>query len=482
MKHSAMPGMAAGGDMQGSMKGMMKNMESMKMSGDTDRDFAMMMKVHHQGAIDMAQMELKNGKDPKMRAMAKGIIKAQEKEIRKFDDWIAKASEPSPALIFKRHGVESRMGNGQHRLWVARIVLALMLFAQGAMAWSACDLPEHSPVRAVLASAEVAPCHESGFGGACLTYCLSDRQAVQKAGLGYSGNAPSAGVDTHCNSIRCRPPASRRFGICAGHPVRPAASCSSPSRSDLLSRRARSVSAAREALSPEVTMIHRTVLFASLALLAAAAPSCAQTPFAPGKHCAQAKRRRLAWPRSVLPWTAAGQQVGRAGELPDPRLKLGLENLPVTGSGRFRYDYDFMTQRSVGIAQEFPNAAKRSARNRRAARASSTSRRRAWRAARAGAARNRRCLAGRAPRRAGARGPAQARGPIQAAKRCGGFGRRAGAPDRRRGLRAAHGLRAGKRPHPRTGSRGGKSAHRACRLDRRRRGEAACGAARPHPL
>jgi hypothetical protein len=58
-----------------------------------------------------------------------------------------------------------------------------MLFAQGAMAWSACDLLEHSPVRAVLASAEVAPCHESGFGGACLTYCLSDRQAVQKVGL-----------------------------------------------------------------------------------------------------------------------------------------------------------------------------------------------------------------------------------------------------------------------------------------------------------
>src|SRR5471032_1750464 len=75
------------------------------------------------------------------------------------------------------------MGIRSHRLWVARIVLALMLFAQGAMAWSACDLVEHSPVRAVLASAEVAPCHESGSGGACLTYCLSDRQAVQKVSM-----------------------------------------------------------------------------------------------------------------------------------------------------------------------------------------------------------------------------------------------------------------------------------------------------------
>lgn len=89
-KGSMMPGMAAGGDMHGSMMGMMKNMESMKMSGDTDRDFATMMKVHHQGAIDMAQMELQSGKDAKMRAMAKRIIKAQQKEIKEFDQWLGK--------------------------------------------------------------------------------------------------------------------------------------------------------------------------------------------------------------------------------------------------------------------------------------------------------------------------------------------------------------------------------------------------------
>ena len=89
-KHSTMPGMAAGGDMRGSMMGMMKNMESMKMTGDTDRDFATMMKMHHQGAIDMAQMELRSGNDAKMRAMAKGIIKAQQKEIKEFDQWLGK--------------------------------------------------------------------------------------------------------------------------------------------------------------------------------------------------------------------------------------------------------------------------------------------------------------------------------------------------------------------------------------------------------
>ena len=88
--HSNMPGMASGGDMQGHMKGMMKSMESMKMSGDTDKDFATMMKMHHQGAIDMAEMELKSGKDAKMRSMAKQIIKDQQKEIKEFDKWLAK--------------------------------------------------------------------------------------------------------------------------------------------------------------------------------------------------------------------------------------------------------------------------------------------------------------------------------------------------------------------------------------------------------
>ena len=90
MKHSTMPGMAGGGDMRESMKGMMKNMETMKMSGDADKDFAMMMKMHHQGAIDMAQMELKSGKDSRMRAMAKKIIAAQQKEIKTFDEWLGK--------------------------------------------------------------------------------------------------------------------------------------------------------------------------------------------------------------------------------------------------------------------------------------------------------------------------------------------------------------------------------------------------------
>ena len=54
----------------------------MPMSGDPDVDFAHMMIPHHQGAIDMAQVELARGKDPQLREMAEDIIKAQEKRSR----------------------------------------------------------------------------------------------------------------------------------------------------------------------------------------------------------------------------------------------------------------------------------------------------------------------------------------------------------------------------------------------------------------
>ncbi|PZO11694.1 MAG: DUF305 domain-containing protein [Burkholderiales bacterium] len=77
-------------DMRASMMMGMEDMQKMPMSGDTDKDFAMMMKVHHQQALNMAEMQLKNGKSPEMKAMAKQIIVAQKKEIAQFDKWLAK--------------------------------------------------------------------------------------------------------------------------------------------------------------------------------------------------------------------------------------------------------------------------------------------------------------------------------------------------------------------------------------------------------
>ena len=90
MKGSMMKGSSGSMEMKESMMKGMKEMDGMQMTGDADRDFAMMMKMHHQGAIDMAQVEMKSGKDAKMKAMAKKIEDAQRKEIKEFDDWLAK--------------------------------------------------------------------------------------------------------------------------------------------------------------------------------------------------------------------------------------------------------------------------------------------------------------------------------------------------------------------------------------------------------
>ncbi len=68
-------------------------MASVPMTGDPDRDFATMMRIHHQGAIDMAQAELATGKDPQMRKLAKEIIAAQKKEIELIDRWLKKAKD-----------------------------------------------------------------------------------------------------------------------------------------------------------------------------------------------------------------------------------------------------------------------------------------------------------------------------------------------------------------------------------------------------
>jgi uncharacterized protein (DUF305 family) len=68
---------------------MMASMDSMQPTGDADKDFVMMMMPHHQGAIDMAKIELQYGKDKELRAMAEEIVKAQEKEIAEMKKWQA---------------------------------------------------------------------------------------------------------------------------------------------------------------------------------------------------------------------------------------------------------------------------------------------------------------------------------------------------------------------------------------------------------
>jgi len=91
MDHSKMDHsmMQQGGIYDSAMKTMHEGMAAVKPTGDADVDFVTGMIPHHQGAIDMAKIVLEKGKDPEIKKLAEGIVKAQESEIKLMNDWLA---------------------------------------------------------------------------------------------------------------------------------------------------------------------------------------------------------------------------------------------------------------------------------------------------------------------------------------------------------------------------------------------------------
>ncbi len=72
----------------------------------------------------------------------------------------------------------------------------------------------------------------------------------------------------------------------------------------------------------------------------------------------------LAAQRSAI--SAAEETTASARELPDPKLKFGIDNLPADGPDRYSLTRDFMTMRKIGVMQEFVRSDKREIRGRRA--------------------------------------------------------------------------------------------------------------------
>ncbi len=76
----------------------MNNMHGPMMEGlkSTDPDVAFVrgMIAHHQGAVEMSEIQLKYGKDPELKKLAQEIIKAQDREIKLMEEWLKKYEAP----------------------------------------------------------------------------------------------------------------------------------------------------------------------------------------------------------------------------------------------------------------------------------------------------------------------------------------------------------------------------------------------------
>jgi uncharacterized protein (DUF305 family) len=67
------------------MATMQREMQKVHYSGDPDVDFAAMMIPLHQGAIEMAEVEMQFGSDPRLRRLAQEIVATEQSEVELMD-------------------------------------------------------------------------------------------------------------------------------------------------------------------------------------------------------------------------------------------------------------------------------------------------------------------------------------------------------------------------------------------------------------
>lgn len=70
----------------------MMQKDTVKLHGDPDYDFAIIMKIHHRHGIAIADEEVKNGSDTAMRSFAGKIKENQENELKELEEYISKNS------------------------------------------------------------------------------------------------------------------------------------------------------------------------------------------------------------------------------------------------------------------------------------------------------------------------------------------------------------------------------------------------------
>ncbi|MFM0572626.1 TolC family protein [Paraburkholderia caledonica] len=99
--------------------------------------------------------------------------------------------------------------------------------------------------------------------------------------------------------------------------------------------------------------------FFSALILASVAAHAQEAPVTLDAALQSATDRSAAMGAAQASVRASSEASVRAGQLPDPMLKAGVDNLPVNGPQRFTIGQDFMTMRRIGIEQEWVSGDKR---------------------------------------------------------------------------------------------------------------------------
>jgi len=86
-------GMAASKALQAAQVAMSERKSSVPLTGDPDRDFLAQMIPHHEGAIEMSKVLLKDGVRPEVRRLAQEIIAHQQGEIEMMRRWVEAISK-----------------------------------------------------------------------------------------------------------------------------------------------------------------------------------------------------------------------------------------------------------------------------------------------------------------------------------------------------------------------------------------------------
>jgi hypothetical protein len=91
----------------------MKKMQAMPMTGDIDHDSAAVMRKHHQSGVEMAEVEMKHGKDSKAKELAKKTAESQKKEIKEYDHWLQSHKSPAKTKRNSIVGARQRLNRAE---------------------------------------------------------------------------------------------------------------------------------------------------------------------------------------------------------------------------------------------------------------------------------------------------------------------------------------------------------------------------------